>query len=70
MRTLENVYEQASLPMGPAAKLAIQKTVAARYKGRHGAHKYSLEQHGLSADEVRASYRDYIGKFTPDLEAV
>jgi hypothetical protein len=70
MRTLENVYEQASLPMGPAAKLAIQKTIAARYKGRHGAHKYSLEQHGLSADEVRASYRDYIGKFAPDLEAV
>lgn len=70
MREVELLYQQAALTLTPEARNAIEATIALRRKGRHGVHTYSLEDYGLTADEVRAEFDDYMQTFDVKMERV
>ncbi len=56
---MRRLYDRFDEPFTPAAETAMQACLAANPKGKFGRHSYTLEQFGVSEDEVRERYRDY-----------
>jgi hypothetical protein len=62
--TVGRIYEQARLPMTPAARAALDAFMAANPRGKHGQVIYDLKgDFGLGPSEVRARFGDYVERF-------
>lgn len=61
--TIERVYDFLGLSLTPATLAKMEAWHAKNRAGAHGAHRYSAEQYGLSADQLRRDYADYIDHF-------
>jgi hypothetical protein len=48
--------------------MAIEEWQKANRLGAHGEHRYTPEQFGLSAEEIRADYAFYIDRFGVERE--
>ena len=59
----EKIYGQFELPLDAPARSALEAHTRANPKGRHGAHEYSLDDWGLTKEEVRARFAPYAERF-------
>jgi hypothetical protein len=57
--TVRRIGEWSGAPLGADAEAAIQRWIAARPKGRHGAHEYSFADTGLDLATERARHAEY-----------
>ena len=62
--TVERVYDFLGWPLTSVARNAMARFVAANPKGKHGAHRYTLEQFGLSRSAQAARFRAYCERFS------
>lgn len=53
---VQAIYRQAGLRLSDQSRAELANHQSQNRKGRHGAHDYKLEQFGLSAADIRASY--------------
>lgn len=56
---IAEIHDAFDLPFTDAAESAMRAFRAARPKGRHGAHRYALDDWGLDADAIRERFADY-----------
>lgn len=61
--TLARIYDFLGLELRPDVRAAITRWNEANHAGAHGQHRYTAEQYGLSADQIRADYDFYISRF-------
>lgn len=66
--TVASLYERTGLPFTAAAESAMRAWSADHPQHKHGAMPYTLEEFGLSLDEVRDAFRDYTRHFDLRLE--
>jgi hypothetical protein len=61
--TLEEVYQKLGWTFGVEARTRISDYAAKKPKDARGAHRYSLEEVGLDADEERKRFRFYSDRY-------
>jgi hypothetical protein len=61
--TVRRIYGSFRLDLTPAAETAMRAHVESHPQNKHGAHDYSLEQFGLTAETVRSRLAAYIERF-------
>jgi hypothetical protein len=61
--TVERVYDFLGWPLTVDARAAMERYLAANPKGKHGVHRYTLEQFGLSRSVEAARFRAYCERF-------
>lgn len=61
-KTIERVYEELGLPVSPAMA-AVLDAAQERARTHRSEHRYSLEEFGLRADEIRAELSDLFDRF-------
>jgi hypothetical protein len=57
------IYEKFDLPFDDETKQAMSNYIESNPRGKHGAHKYSLEDYGLSPAKVADRLADYLHRF-------
>ncbi len=60
---IKNLYARFDEALTPEAEASMTAFLAQNPKGKHGKHVYALEDYGLTADRVRAHFRDYCEQF-------
>jgi hypothetical protein len=63
IETFERIYAHLGLELGPDLRQRIGDYNSAKAPGAFGAHRYTLEEYGLSADAVRAAFSGYGERF-------
>ena len=63
MSQVERIYAFAGLELDNAARQAMDNSRQSNRQNRHGKHSYTLEEFGLSRDEVESSYARYRKRF-------
>jgi hypothetical protein len=58
--TVRRVYEQVGLSWNEAVETPMRAWLAANPQGKHGRHRYALEDFGLTADQVMAACPEYM----------
>jgi len=61
--TVERVYDFLGWPLTDAARTAMQNFLDANPKNKHGVHRYTLEQFGLSRTAESLRFRNYCERF-------
>lgn len=61
--TLERIYAFLDLDLRQDMRDAVTGWIAVNRSGAHGEHRYTPEQFGLSADQIRSDYSAYIERF-------
>lgn len=59
LAVIREIYERAGIAWTPAGAAAMARWVAENPQGRHGRHRYSLEQFGLDETGVRSACAAY-----------
>ena len=67
--TLARVYEFLQLPLREAVVQSLTDWQQRNQPGAHGAHRYSAEQFGLEAAQIRKDYDFYIDRFDVTVES-
>lgn len=65
--TAERVYAGAGLTLDGTVAAAMGEWAAANRRGSRGAHRYSLEEYGLTASQVDEAFAPYLERFSPRL---
>jgi hypothetical protein len=68
MGALARIYAFLGLELGDEFRATLRAWQAANRSGAHGTHRYSAEQFGLSADQIRSDYAFYIRHFDVAVE--
>jgi len=63
MGTIERVYDFVGWPVTAETRTAINAFLAANPKNKHGVHRYTLEQFGLSRSAEAARFKSYCDRF-------
>jgi Sulfotransferase family len=66
--TLRRIYDFVDLELRPSVEKAILDWQQTNRSGAHGTHRYTAEQFGLSASQLRSEYDFYIRHFDIDVE--
>lgn len=66
--TIRRVYDWLHLPLSDDALRAMLGWQGANQMGAHGTHRYTAEQYGLSAQQIRAHYAFYVDRFGVQVE--
>jgi len=61
--TVERVYDFLGWQLTDAAREAMNRFFAANPKNKHGVHRYTLEQFGLSRAQEAERFRSYCERF-------
>ena len=69
MGTVRRVYEFLELELVPSVEQTISDWQQANGSGVHGAHHYTAEQFGLSAEQIRSDYDFYLQHFDIEVES-
>jgi hypothetical protein len=64
MRVVRGIYDHFELELTPQAEAAMQEHLRKNPRGKHGAHRYDLEQYGLTPEAVRRRLASYIDRFS------
>jgi hypothetical protein len=67
--TVERVYDFLGWPLDATARAAMTRFLAANPKDKHGVHRYTLEQFGLSRATEAARFRTYCERFAIPVHA-
>lgn len=65
---LERAYDFLGLEFRPQVRAAMERWQQVNRSGAHGAHRYTAEQFGLSADRIRADFDAYIRRYDVQIE--
>lgn len=65
MGVVAAVYAAFDLRPGAGVEDAMRAWLERNRQGAHGEHRYTLEEYGLSAGDVRERFRDYIDAYGP-----
>lgn len=65
LAVVRGIYDRFGLVLTPAVERAMQGWIDAHPPGRHGEHRYTLEEYGLTEAGVRARFRDYYEAYGP-----
>ena len=68
MGTVARIYDHLGLELIPTIAQAMADWQATNRSGAHGTHRYTPEQFGLSAAQVRSDYDFYIRRFDIDID--
>ena len=60
MAVVRAIYERFDLSLSDETAQRMQRWIAASPTTRHGEHRYRIEDYGITADQVRARFADYI----------
>ncbi|MEZ5736435.1 MAG: sulfotransferase [Novosphingobium sp.] len=63
MAVVRRIYPFAGLELAPDVEAAMQQRIAARPEWRHGTHRYKAGDFGITEDEIRESFADYMDRF-------
>ncbi len=63
LAAVERVYDFLGWPLTSDARAAMQRFLDSNPKNKHGVHRYTLEQFGLSRTEESARFREYCERF-------
>jgi hypothetical protein len=66
--TVRRLYADMGQPLGEAAETGMQAWLADNPQGKHGTHSYGLEEFGLSEQQVRSEFADYVERFGVEVE--
>lgn len=66
---MENIYRRTGMDFNQRAQQGIRNWIETNRKGKHGKHKYSLADVGVTADEVHEMYKNYLDYFHIEHEA-
>jgi Sulfotransferase family len=69
LATVKRVYEFLGWPLTAEAETAMQAFLDANPKNKHGVHRYSLAEYGLSREQELARYADYCERFRIAVQA-
>ena len=61
--TMRRLYAHFDEPLGPEAIARMTRLVQENPQHKHGKHRYSLEEFGLTAADVRRHFRDYCERY-------
>lgn len=67
--TVRRIYEFLGWQLSGQAESAMQSFLKANPKNKHGVHRYSLAQYGLSARDELSRYADYCKRFNIAVQA-
>lgn len=65
---MRQIYEHFGYVMSADAEAAMRRWLKEQPPEKHGVHRYSAAQYGLSEDRIREEYRPYIQRFDIRLE--
>jgi hypothetical protein len=65
---MRKLYAHFNEPFTPQAEAGMTNLLADNPQGKHGKHVYSLEEFGLTANEVRKHFADYCERFSIPLK--
>jgi hypothetical protein len=66
---IERIYDFAGWPFAGEGVTRMQEFLARNPKNKHGVHRYSLAQYGLSREQELARYRGYCERFAIPVQA-
>jgi len=61
--TAEQLYNHFGFPLGDGIRAGLRAYAADHAQGKHGAHGYTLEEYGLSGDQVLERLAGYVERF-------
>jgi hypothetical protein len=67
--TVRRIYAFLDRPLSAQAEAAMQAFLDANPKNKHGVHRYSLEEYGLSRQDELIRYADYCKRFDIAVQA-
>ena len=65
----QRIYEHFDIPMSEEALRRMRSFIASNPRDRHGTHRYTLEQFGLAAAEIRGRFARYAERFGVEVES-
>ena len=65
LAVVRGIYDRFGLVLTPEVERAMQAWVAANPPGKHGEHRYTLEEYGLTEAGVRDRFHDYYDAYGP-----
>ncbi len=63
MQTIERIYAFAGLDLSPAVKSAMAQRIEVKPELSYGVHTYDVADFGMTQDEIRERFGDYISRF-------
>ena len=60
---MRKLYAHFDEPFTPEAEAAMAGMLASNPQGKHGKHRYNLEEFGLTAASVRDHFRGYCDRY-------
>jgi hypothetical protein len=63
LSTIKRVYAHLRLELSPAVEAAMAQRVADAPELSHGTHNYNVADFGLTEDEIREAFGDYVDRF-------
>ncbi len=60
---VDRIYQFIDLPLPDTTRAAMIARVTAKPEMAHGAHRYSLADHGLTAEQIRDPFGHYVERF-------
>jgi hypothetical protein len=66
---VQRIHDAAGRPLSDAAVAAMQTSLRTNRQHKHGEHRYSLEQFGLTTEEVDDAYQRYVEHFSIERES-
>ena len=60
MRVVRGIYERFDLTLSDETAQRMQRWIADSPTSRHGEHRYDIADYGITADQVRQRFADYI----------
>jgi hypothetical protein len=69
VRVVAGIYQRFELPFSAGLEARLRRWAEQNPQGKHGAHRYALEDFGLDAGAVREAFRFYTERFDVRLES-
>ncbi|MFD1958823.1 hypothetical protein ACFSHP_06560 [Novosphingobium panipatense] len=63
METVEAIYRFIGMDIPEATRAALLRRIEEKPELGHGVHRYAIEDYGMTADEARAPFGDYIARY-------
>lgn len=60
---MKKLYQHFDEPFTAEAEAAMNAFMKSNQQGKHGSHTYSVEDYGLTAQQIRVHYQDYCERF-------
>jgi hypothetical protein len=68
LSVMRNVYEWAGDVLSPEVEQCMKDWIAEHPQDRYGTNKYALDQYGLSVDQLRPVFSEYLAAFDIEVE--